>query len=303
DLIGDEDRAHSISDQDIRFRQRSASDSHGPCGELTLGELRALVILVMRAKPRRSLFEVTRHAREIALHRGQVDQKSGCLDGQAHSRNSKSGRLGDSRTIAARVRASVVHFGSRVMHDHLARTEEGRIGRANIQFVTSGDKLLLHSGRNAVLDADLATSGRLDRETRRIDRSLNVHLEIDEVGDELGLRLRLVHSTDNAEADMQIALFEEGRHQRMKRPGSGPQRVWLRGSEKKSTAAIVKMKTAPFDCYAVSKGITQTLDNGGYVAVPVGNSQVHGVAQFRLSWFRRTIRFARIDAGAPPSRI
>ena len=70
DLVGDENWADAVPHERIRLGQSGAGDSNGPGSQLTLRELRALMVLVMRAQPGRPAFEVTRHAREIALHGG-----------------------------------------------------------------------------------------------------------------------------------------------------------------------------------------------------------------------------------------
>jgi len=49
---------------------------------------------------------------------------------------------------------------------------------------------------------------------RRFQRSLNVHLEVDHVGDELRVGLRLVPAAHDSEGHASVALLREGRNDR-----------------------------------------------------------------------------------------
>jgi hypothetical protein len=68
------------------------------------------------------------------------------------------------------------------------------------------------AGGTRIRSRHLATAGRSFREARRFQRFLHVHSVIDDVGNELRVRQRLHRAAHDAEADVLVALFHEGRN-------------------------------------------------------------------------------------------
>ena len=81
-------------------------------------------------------------------------------------------------------------------------------------------------------------------EARRLQRGLDVHSPVHHVGDELGVGLRLVEPSHDAEADMDVALLQEPGDDGVKRPLARGQRVGTLRVEIEQPAAIVQMKAA-----------------------------------------------------------
>ena len=82
-------------------------------------------------------------------------------------------------------------------------------------------------GRHAIFDRNVAAGGIALGEARRFQRRLNVHPVIDDIGDELRVRQRLVRPAHDAEADMLIAAFHESRNDGVERPLAAGEHVGM----------------------------------------------------------------------------
>jgi len=64
------------------------------------------------------------------------------------------------------------------------------------------------------------------REPRCLEGRLNIHLEIDHVGDELRVGLRLVPTAHDPERDPRVALLRKGRDDRVQGTLVPGQQIW-----------------------------------------------------------------------------
>src|SRR4029078_10225921 len=78
------------------------------------------------------------------------------------------------------------------------------------------------------------------RTARRVERDLNVHSEIDDVRDELRVRLRLVPPTHDAEGDARVATFHERLDDCMNGPLATGEHIRVRGVEGEQPASVLK---------------------------------------------------------------
>jgi hypothetical protein len=75
DFVRDEDVVAELG-RDLCFRNRGARQAHtGTAGELTTSDLRGLVRLEVWPKTAVACGKESRHRRDVALHRGDVDQE------------------------------------------------------------------------------------------------------------------------------------------------------------------------------------------------------------------------------------
>ncbi len=97
-----------------------------------------------------------------------------------------------------------------VAHHHLAETEfVGRAVRQHFQLVAQLGEFKAHRFGHGFLDLHIAACEGSLGEASGLERLLNAHAVIDDVGDELRVRLRLVPAAHDAEADAHIALLHE----------------------------------------------------------------------------------------------
>ena len=78
-------------------------------------------------------------------------------------------------------------------------------------LVAALGKLLQGAGGHARFNRDVAAGGVALGEARRFQRRLQVHAVIDDIGDELRVRQRLIRAAHDAEADVLVAALHEGR--------------------------------------------------------------------------------------------
>src|SRR4029077_12778333 len=105
-----------------------------------------------------------------------------------------------------------------VSHHRLAVPHRGGESAERRDHVAAPRKFLPYCVRDAGLHLDVAAAEGSLREARRLERHLYVHSEIHNIGHELGVRLRLVPATHNAESDRKIAFAHERWNDGMQRP-------------------------------------------------------------------------------------
>ncbi len=86
-------------------------------------------------------------------------------------------------------------------------------------------KRLSHPGINAILHLHVASSKRMFRKPRRLERSLNIHPKIHHIRHKLRVRLRLIESAHNSKRNPLIASRHKSRNDRMQRPLVPRQRI------------------------------------------------------------------------------
>ena len=78
-------------------------------------------------------------------------------------------------------------------------------------------KFFTHFGREPVFQLNVAAAKSVFGETRRFESRLDVHLEIHNVGDELGVSLRLVPASHDPECHARLAFLRKRRNDRVQR--------------------------------------------------------------------------------------
>jgi hypothetical protein len=106
--------------------------------------------------------------------------------------------------------------------------------------VSHGGKLAAHLGRNTRLELHVSSGEGLLREPRRLDRSLHIHAEVNDVGDDLSVSLRLVPPSHHPEGDANVAFFHKRRNDRMHRTLAAGQEVGIVRLERKQAAAVLQ---------------------------------------------------------------
>jgi len=92
----------------------------------------------------------------------------------------------------------------------LPSAEEAREAALHLQLGPSGPERRPNAFWNAVFDKNIVSTKRQLREPRRFERRLNVHVVIGHVRDELGVGLRLVPASHDAECDAYVAAAGTG---------------------------------------------------------------------------------------------
>src|SRR5580704_3725186 len=128
-------------------------------------------------------------------------------------------RLG--RTVRARIGCTEVNSTFRVVKYSLPPSHRCGIFPANSQQMSFLSKLLQYVRSDARLHKDVATNGARarirDRESRGVQRGLDVHPIVDEIGDELGVSQWLVRAAHDAEPDVNVSAFHERRNNSVER--------------------------------------------------------------------------------------
>src|SRR5450631_4853677 len=94
-------------------------------------------------------------------------------------------------------------------------------------------------GGNARFDHDFAAELLAIGKTRFFHRSLNVHVVVDDVGNELGVSQRLIQSAHDAEADVLVTSLHEGGNDGMEWPLAAGKRIGRRWVKREKASAIL----------------------------------------------------------------
>ena len=103
-----------------------------------------------------------------------------------------------------------------------------------------GFELLDHGRRNARLHGQIAAVKCSFGKARRFERSLDVHPEIHDVGNKLGMRLGLVPASHDAESDACIALLHERGNDGVQRTLVWRERVRMAALEREQPAPVLQ---------------------------------------------------------------
>ena len=116
-------------------------------------------------------------------------------------------------------------------------------------------------------------------DARRIAGFLDVHAEVDDVGDDLRVGLRLVVAAHHAERHHRApVLREHRRHQRVQRPLVRADLVRMTRLQRESRAAVVQRDAGVAGHEAGAEAAEERLDERDHVAVAVRRRQVDRVA-------------------------
>src|SRR5260370_7912831 len=116
---------------------------------------------------------------------------------------------------------------------------------------------------------------------RRLQRGLDVHLKINHVGYELGVRLGLVPSAHDSKADPNIAFLEEGRNDGVQGTLARLERVGVLRIEAEQRAPVLQAKASARCHQSRAETAVVTLNQGDDVALFVDRRHVDGVG----AWF------------------
>src|SRR5580692_12481710 len=147
--------------------------------------------------------------------------------------------------ILPRVRRPIVHASGKIAKDRLPAAHPAGKSSQHLNLMPLGCQLVAHFSVEPILHLHVAPSERIFREPRRLHRSLNVHLEIRNVRDELRVRLRLVPPTHNSKRHSLVTILREPRNNRMPRPLVSRQRIRRRWIKREQSPAIVQHKSRP----------------------------------------------------------
>ncbi len=117
----------------------------------------------------------------------------------------------------------------------------GPVGR-HLQFMPQRTQFVEDLCRDRGFDADVTALERGLCESPGFKRLLDREIEIRNIRDELGVRLRLIESTHDTETDTHAFLFHKARNNGVQWPLPGHQRVGVIRLESKQRAAIMKRK-------------------------------------------------------------
>jgi len=137
------------------------------------------------------------------------------------------------------------------MQNGLAPAHDSGIFLANLKIVAFAAKRVEHGGLDTRFDKEIAgdsTGG--NSEAWSFQRSLNVHVVVNKVGDKLRVGQRLVGPAHDAEADVNVALLHERRNDGVKRTLAWRQNIGMSGFKGEEPAAILQCKARAFDDYA-----------------------------------------------------
>ncbi len=159
--------------------------------------------------------------------------------------------------------------------------------------------------RHARFHDHVASAERQLRHARRLERRLDVHPLIDDVADELRVRLRLIPAAHDAEGDSHLVLRHEAWNDRVERPLARLERVRVGRVDAEETTAALKHEPRALRNQARSPVREVALDERHDVAVAIDDAQVRRVAAFGRQRARDglRIRALRIDFARAPRRI
>src|SRR6185437_12318686 len=92
-----------------------------------------------------------------------------------------------------------------------------RVVAAQLYSMPAGGERPANALWNAALHVDIAPVESHLGEARRLHRGLDVHTVVDHIGDELGMRLRLIEAAHDAEGDPLLTALHEPRNDRVQR--------------------------------------------------------------------------------------
>src|SRR5258705_470319 len=143
-----------------------------------------------------------------------------------------------------------------------------------VMYSAKGVAAIIGGGLAAHVDS---VEGAL-REPRRLERLLNVHAVIDDVGDELGVGLCLIPGAHDAEADTKVALLHEPRDDRVQRTLARCQHVRVVFVEREERAAILQREAGASRHQPAAEPLVDALNERHDVAVAIDCGKIDRVA-------------------------
>ena len=87
-----------------------------------------------------------------------------------------------------------------------------------INFMAALGKAVTNGERDAILEVYIAACKRYLPEPRGLQSFLNIHSKIDNIGNELRVRLRLIEAAHDSERNPLLPVAHKTRNDRMQRP-------------------------------------------------------------------------------------
>src|SRR5579872_6727300 len=119
------------------------------------------------------------------------------------------------------------------------------------------------------LDAHVATGEGALRKTSGFEGLLNIETEVGDIGDELCVRLGLVESTHDTEADLYVALLHECGDDGVQRAFARREHVRVAFFEREQSAAVMQHESAARRHESAAEATVKTLDERDDVAVAI----------------------------------
>src|SRR5437764_1646896 len=142
-------------------------------------------------------------------------------------------QCGHGLTVFSRIRGAVIHARGKIAHHRLSAADVACKHALQFDLVSFDRQLVAHLLRKPVFHPHIAAAKRVLAEPRRLQRCLNVHLEISKVGYELRVCLRLVPTAHDSERHARIAFLSKRGNNGVQRPLSSCQGVGRRRVKRK----------------------------------------------------------------------
>ena len=183
------------------------------------------------------------------------------------------------------------------MEDRLAATHGLYIFAPDADLVAALGQLLQRMLGHARFDIDITAGSAVLEKARGLQGLLQAHAVVDVIGHELRMGHGLHRAAHDAEADMLVALFHEGRNDGVERALSTGEHVGMLGIEIETRAAILQHKAHAFHGDARAEAGIYALNPTSDVAVFIHDGEVGCVASDRVAGVHLAVRAIGIDLG------
>src|SRR5713101_8280297 len=187
--------------------------------------------------------------------------------------------LGFCRSVLARIGCPEIHTLA-ISHHSLATADHRRErGIEDLQVVTEAGQLGPRFLRDARLDLHVQALESALRESRCFQCSLDVHSEVDDIRNELGVRLRLIPSAHDSKTNPHVSLLQESRDDRVERSLARRENIRVLRIEAEKRAAVLEAKTRSRCNQARTEAAVVALDERNDIPFAIDGGHVDGVAR------------------------
>ena len=205
--------------------------------------------------------------------------------------------MGNRCAVFAWVGSAVIHFGVRVVHDRLSPAHHVREVTLQIDLMTPPFQLRSNLGRESRFHHHVRAGECQLHETRSLERLLDVEAVVDDVGDDLDVRLRLVPASHDAESDTEMIALHERRDYGLQRAFSRRERVGVMTIEVEQAAAVLEHESGTVGDDRRSERREIALNERRDIALTVDGAEIRRIAGVHreLTSIDTCICAARID--------
>ena len=191
------------------------------------------------------------------------------------------------------------------MYHRLPAAHHVRKITLQIDIVAAALERLAHAFRHARLHDHVGAGERQLDEPRCLERLLDVQSVIDDVGDDLDVRLRLIPSAHHAEADAHLIALHEGGDHRLQRALPRREGVGMRAVEGEQAAAALQHEAGAVWHDRGPEVREVALNERADVAARIDRAEIRRVAAVRRQLTRvdACLRVARIDERRALARV